>query len=133
MASLKSVEVDALKIKMIERALTVDSLAAACGVKSITLSNQIAKSFPSRRLRLMVEKVLNLPLWSSQAEFAGRNELVRRCGFDPFAMNETQLRHRVSALKLRGRSRNRRKAGLIVLLQNHFTNDQHINPNPPKI
>jgi hypothetical protein len=61
-ASLKSVQVDALKIKMIERTLTVDSMAAACGVKAITLSNQIAKNFPSRRLRLVVEGVLNLPL-----------------------------------------------------------------------
>jgi hypothetical protein len=127
--SLKSVEVDALKIKMIERALTLDSLAAACGVKSVTLANQIAKSFPSRRLRLVAENALNHPLWSSPAEFENRQQLARQLGFDPFVIHETKLRRAVVALKLRGRSRARRKAALIVLLQNHFTKHETTKPN----
>jgi hypothetical protein len=132
-ASLKSVQVDALKIKMIERALTVDSLAAALGVVSITLSNQIAKNFPSARLRLIVENVLGLPLWSSQAQFDSRQQLARQCGFDPFVIHETKLRRHVAALKLRGRSRARRKTALIALLQNHFTKHENTNNlNPPK-
>jgi hypothetical protein len=58
--------------------------------------------------------------------------LTRVCGFDPFVLAETEVRKRIADLKLRGRSRARRKADLIALLQRHFitTNTTNSNPHP---
>ena len=106
---------------MIQRSLTVEKLAADCGVKRITLLNQIAKSFPSLRLRLVVEKVLNEPIWSSPDEFENRKQLAARCGFNPFLLTAPTLRNHMARMKLRGRSKARRKDALIELLQQHFT------------
>jgi hypothetical protein len=121
-ASLKTVETDTLRYWMIRRALTVETLAENCGVKRITLSNQIAKNFPSRRLRLIVEGVLMLPLWSSEAAFKARQCLASRCYFDPFVFTTSQLQQRCSTLKIRGRSKDKRKASLIALIEGHFNN-----------
>lgn len=107
---------------MIQRGLTIEHLAAACGVKRVTMSDQIARNFPSRRLRLVAESLLNQPIWSNQADFEARQHLAQRCGLDPFAATVPKLRQLVTVLKLRGRSRHKRKAALIALLQAHFAN-----------
>jgi len=113
---------------MIERELTAQRLAIVCGVKKTTMSNQIAKNFPSLRLRLIVESVLNLPIWSSQAEFDKQRQLTSRCGFNPFVLTAPELRQRIRGLKLRGRSKAKRKDDLIGLMQQHFTPKQK-NPD----
>jgi hypothetical protein len=106
---------------MIQRSLTVEKLASDCGVKPITLSNQIAKNFPSRRLRLIVETVLNLPIWSSAAEFESRRLLISRCGFNPFTLTTTELQQRVAGFKIRWRSKNKTRSALIDLLAKHLS------------
>jgi hypothetical protein len=105
---------------MIQRGLTVEKLAAACGIKKITLANQIAKNFLSRRLRLIVEKFFNRPIWSGSAEFERRQHLASRCGFDVFVLTLPELRQQVSSLKIRGRSKARRKSDFIILIERHF-------------
>jgi hypothetical protein len=120
MTSLKTVETDLLRILLIRHGLSSEQLAVACGVQKITIFNEMAKNFPSLRLRLVVETVLEQAIWSSQAEFDARRHLAQRLGFDAFTIPDWQLRQRVSALKLRGRSKARRKGELIALLQSHF-------------
>jgi hypothetical protein len=133
-ASLKATQTDALKICMIQRGLTVESLALAGGVKQITISNQIAKSFPSRRLRLVMEGVLNLPIWSNMAAFESRQQLASRCGFDPFVLTAWELQQRSAALKIRGRSKSRCRAALIGLIEKHFIQPTHdVAPQKPPI
>ncbi len=118
--SLKTAETDALRICMIQRGLTVEKLAADCGVAPITLRNQIAKNFPSLRLRLVVEGVLNLAIWSGAAGLQVRQQLISNCGFDPFVLSASDLQRHVSGFKIRGRSKDRTKRALIALLQIHF-------------
>jgi hypothetical protein len=130
--SLKTTETDALKILMIQRALTIEKLADDCGVKRVTMSNQIAKNFPSLCLRLVVEDVLKLPIWSSVAEFESRQLLATKCGYDPFALSTMELRQRITKLKIRGRSKNRRKGNLIDLIRHHFSNVKTNSPDTPK-
>jgi hypothetical protein len=116
---------------MIQRALTVEKLADDCGVQRVTLSNQIAKNFPSLRFRLVVEDVLKMSIWSSVAEFESRQSLAAKCGYDPFVLSTTELRHYITKLKIRGRSKNRRKDNLIGLIRHHFSDAKTDNPNPP--
>jgi hypothetical protein len=97
-----------------------------------TISNQIAKNFPSRRLRLLVESVLEQPIWSTWTDFEARQRLARNCGFDPFTATMPQLKFAASALKLRGRSRDRHKAKLIALLELHFKNLESSNSDAVK-
>ena len=130
-ATLKATEIDALKITMIQRALTVERLANDCGVKLTTMSNQITKNFPSLRLRLVVEDVLTIPIWSNVAEFQDRRALATRCGYDPFVLSITELRQRITKLKIRGRSKNRHKGNLINLIRHHFSDVKTDSPNPP--
>jgi len=133
MPSQKTVETDALRIQMIQRGLTVEALARACGVKRTTLSNAIAENVPGRRLRVLVEDAFKQPVWSTLADFEARQQLARQCGFNPVLLSLSELRRYTGALKLRGRSRIRRKAALIALLQNHFTkNTKTPNPIPPE-
>jgi hypothetical protein len=120
MASLKTIETDALTICMIQRGLTVEQFAADCGVKRTSMSNQIAKNFPSTRLRLVVEGILNLAIWSSQAEFESRQRLAGCIGFDPFVLTMPELRQRSAVFYLQGRRKATRKADLIRLIQQHF-------------
>jgi lambda repressor-like predicted transcriptional regulator len=129
--SQKTVETDALRIHLIQRGITVESLALACGLKRTTMSNAIAENVPGRRLRIVLEDVLKLPLWSSLADFEARQQLARLCGYNPALISLIELRQRVSTLKLRGRSRARRKTDLIALLHRHFTTiNNHSNPHP---
>ena len=116
---------------MIQRGLSVEKLSEVCGVKKITLSNQIAKNFPSRRLRQVVETVLNLSIWSNQDEFVTRQQLTSRCGFNPFVLTAPKLRQRIAELKLRGRSKARRKDAMIELLQQRFAITKSHQPNHP--
>jgi hypothetical protein len=116
--SLKSTETHGLKVLMAQRELSVSALAASCGVESVTLSNQISKNFPSQRLRLTVEHALKLPIWSTSADFASRQNLIACCGFDPYRLTAEQLYQYLTELKIRGRSTCcRRRHELIALLQ----------------
>lgn len=130
MSSQKTVETDALKIHMIQRGITVADLARACGLKRTTMSNAIAENVPCRRTRIVVEDALKTSFWSTLAEFKARQQLALLCGYNPALISLIELRQRVSALKLRGRSRARRKDDLIALMQRHFTTPNHSNPQP---
>lgn len=118
--SLKTAETDALKILMIQRAITTATLAAKSGVSEATLRNQIANNFPSSRLRFVIEAVLNIPIWSSITEFESRIKLAAHCGFDPFIVSVPRIQKALADLKIRGRSNSRKKGALIKLLENHF-------------
>jgi transcriptional regulator with XRE-family HTH domain len=128
-ASLKKPETETLKILMIERCLTPTALAEKCGMTRSTISNQIAKNVPSRRLRLLLESVFDQTIWSTQADFEARKQLCQQCGFDPFTAHKTQLQRIVATLKLRGRSA-RLKAKLIALLQCHFSSSKALSTAP---
>ena len=84
--SLNSTETHGLKVLMAQRELSVSALAVSCDVESVTLSNQLSKNFPSQRLRLIVEHVLKLPIWSTSADFSVRQHLIACCGFDPYQL-----------------------------------------------
>lgn len=127
--SLKTAETDALKICMIQRGLTVESLAADCGVKTVTFSNQIAKNFPSRHLRAVVEQKLQTCIWSPPEEFAARGQFVSRNGFDPFVLSVPELQQAARKLKLKGRSRSKRRRAIVALLLQQPVPAQ-INHNP---
>ena len=132
-ASLKTTETDGLKIILLQRGLTVEGLAKDCGVKEITLRNQLAGNFQSRRMRLVIEGVLTTPIWSSVDSFESRQRLTSRCGFDPFMLTASQLQKRCAGMKLRGRSLDRRKSALISLVEKHCiqpTNSIHQTKNP---
>jgi len=111
---------------MIIRNLGIAALAEACGVSSTSLSDQFSKDFPSRRLRLVIETVIGMPIWSSREEFDARQALAQRCGFDPFTVPESKVRKYAAGLRVHGLRSHRRKASLISLLQRHFA----ANPNP---
>ena len=130
-ASLKTAETDRLRICMIQRALTVKKLAAACDVKRITLSNQVAKNFPSLRLRLVVESVLKVPIWSSAADFVRRQQLISSCGFDPFLLPLVDLQQHVAGFKIRGRGKDHRRLALIGLLEKHFSQQNQSKIHQP--
>lgn len=114
--SLKTAETDALRICMIQRDLTVKNLATDCGIAPITLSNQISKNFPSLRLRLIVEDVLKIPIWSSVNEFEHRQKIILQYGFNPVVLSMAKLRQKAANFKIKGRSKCRRKQQFITLL-----------------
>jgi hypothetical protein len=116
--SLKSNEARSLKIFMVQRGLTVAGVAASCGVKRVTLSNQLTKNFPSRHFRIVIENVLDKAFWSTPAELDERRQLIARCGFDPYLMTAEQIYQYLGVLKIRGRSKCvRRRKELIAFLQ----------------
>jgi len=111
---------------MIQRAISVQSLAVACGVTARTMANQIAASFPSRRLRCVVENYLGVAVWTTPGEFARRQTLVKNCGVDLIIQTAPKIRQMAESLKIRGRG-NRRRANLISLIEKHLTTT---TPNP---
>ena len=119
-ASQKTPQTDALRILMIQRSLSVEDLAGKCGLEAATLRNQIAANFTSRRLRLVVEGFLGASIWSGVEDFEFRQKFTAQCGFDPFTLSVPGLRQKISALKIRGRSRSRKKPVLIEMLRSHF-------------
>jgi hypothetical protein len=127
MTSFKTNETVSLKILMIQRAVTAEQLADRCGVKKITIYDQTAKNFPSRRLRLLVESALDQPFWSSPVDFAARRQLAATWGFDPFTVPAARLREFAAELKLRGRSAARRRSDLTAMIQEHFSNAANSN------
>ena len=126
--SLKTAETDALKIYMIQRAVSVEMLAKKCGVSVVTMRNQIAKNFPSLRLRLVVEDVLSNPFWTDISEFESRQRLSSWLGIDPFVLSVPELRKKISQMKIRGRSASRKREVLIGLLQQVFHSHQNHQP-----
>jgi hypothetical protein len=117
---------------MLQRGLTVEALAADCGVKPVTISNQVAKNFPSRHLRAVVEQKLQACIWSPPEEFAARGQFVSRNGFDPFVLSVPDLQKAARKLKLKGRSRSKRRTDIIALLFQHSA-AAPINHNPPTV
>lgn len=128
MPSLKTVQTDALKIRMIQLSLTVEAFAEKCGVSIVTMRNQISQNFPSRRLRLVAEGVLKLAIWTTNADFERRQQLSSWLGIDPFVLSVPELRKKVSQLKIRGRAQARRRPNLIALLKKHFIAQSEVAP-----
>jgi hypothetical protein len=117
----KSAATHALKIIMVQRELSVSSLATSCGVKPQTLSNQFVNSFRSRHLRIVVENFLGQAFWSTPEEVEVRRRLIARCGDDPYQMTAAQLYQYLGVLKIRGRSKCvRRRKDLIAFLPSSF-------------
>jgi AraC-like DNA-binding protein len=106
--SLKLSETVSVKVILLERGLTVESLAADCRISARSFRNQVAANFPSLRLRLVLEQVLALPIWSTLEDFNSRKELIARCGFDPLRRTTTQLYNYLAVKKIRGRSKTAR-------------------------
>jgi hypothetical protein len=121
MTAPKSAETDALKLLLQERQGSIDSLAAAAGVKAVTLRKQISANFPRRRLRLVLEAVLDTPIWSAQKDFVRRKYLKARLDFDPFTIPVRQLRQYVGGLKISERSQNRTRQKLVRLLESYLS------------
>ena len=105
---------------MISRGISRDVLSAACAIKPHSLSTQFAKDFPIRQIRLRVEAALGQPFWSSPADFARRQQLAARCGFDLFTASDVQLRQFTAALRLPGRSTARSKSARIALIETYL-------------
>lgn len=118
--SVKTAETDTLRIFMISRGISVEKLAAKCGVKIITIRDAISQNFPTRHLRLVVETALKICIWSDPVEFQERQALAARCGFDPFLLSVPEIKEKLGTLKIRGRSKPRRKAQLIDFLRSQF-------------
>lgn len=116
---------------MIQRVLSVECLAEKCGIAVVTLRNQMALNFPSRRLRMVVEDVLGLPIWTTLVKFDSRQKLSALCGFDPLTASVPELRKKLSALKIRGRSGSHKKGVLIQMLEAHLTKQTNNQNNRP--
>jgi hypothetical protein len=128
--SLKTTETDAVRVLMIQRAISVQSLAVACGVTGRTMANQIAANFPSRRLRNVVESIFGVAIWTAPDDFERRKSLVERSGINPFVMDVPTIQRHATAFKIVGRH-NRRRASLISSIEKHFappTTNQSRNP-----
>ena len=110
-----------VRVLMIQRAISVKSLAESCGVTARTMANQIAANFPSRRLRGVVETILGVAIWSAPDDFARRQSVARRLGVNLAAASRTALQRHAAGLKISGRA-NRRRTNLISLLETHFEN-----------
>jgi hypothetical protein len=125
--SLKLSETVSVKVILLERGLTIEGLAKDCKISARSFRNQVAANFPSLRLRLVLEQVLALPIWSSPEDFNARRELIARCGFDPYRLTTTQLYKYLAVIKIRGRSKtSRTRKELTALLQSAF------QPKTPK-
>lgn len=105
---------------MIRDGLTVENLASACGVTVRTFRNQLSGNFPSRRLRIVLETVTRLDLWSTLAELEARQALISGLGFNPFTLPTRQLWLRLSILKVKGRSSDRSRPAMIRLLETYI-------------
>jgi hypothetical protein len=117
----KSAEISILKIAIIRKGLTMETLARGCGVNYSTFRTELSKNMPSKRLRIVIEHVLKTPIWSGSDDFNRRQKLIEHCGFDAYQMSADQLYQYLTVLKIRGRSKGgRRRAALIALLEQTF-------------
>jgi hypothetical protein len=117
--SLKTAETDTVRALMIQRGISIQCLAVACGVTARTMANQIAASFPSRRLRCIVENYFGVAIWATSEEFAKRRRVISAAGFNPFIQDVPAIQRHVTALKIPGRA-NRLRENLISLIEKHF-------------
>jgi hypothetical protein len=127
--SLKTAETDALKIALLSRGISVSGLADSVGLKTVTIQNEFSKNFPSRRLRMLVESVLGIPIWTSGADFERRRSLTKKLGFNPFTTSMSGLRQEARRRKLPGRSLSKSREDLIHLLSLN-TSTQSPSQNP---
>lgn len=102
-------------------------VAARVGIRLKTLREQLAKGFPRRRLRLVMETALDAPIWSGDAEFIRRKALRARLHFDPWTISAEQLRRQMTSLKIKAWGGRWKRRELIELLEQQFLNkNQHI-------
>ena len=131
--SLKAPQTDTLRIEMIRRGLSVDGLAALSGISVESMANQLAGNFPSRRMRLVVEKVLNMPMWSGADEFNSRLEFERSAGRDLILLTVPEMKCWAKELKIPRRYKATSRSSLISLLQNHFSESVKNTQSPYRI
>jgi hypothetical protein len=116
----KDASSDILKKLFEERGLSRATVAAMAGIKRATLQQQLAKGVPRQRLRLVMETVVDAPVWSSPDEFIRRKALKLRLAFDPHTVRAEQLRRQIPGLKIKGWKGKWRRQQLIELLEQKF-------------
>lgn len=105
-----------------ERGLSRREVAARAGIRLKTLREQLAKGFPRRRLRLVMETALDAPIWTDEAEFIRRKALRARLHFDPWTIRAEELRRQMSRLEIKGWRDKRKRRELIELLEQQLLN-----------
>jgi hypothetical protein len=81
--SQKSIATRTLLIKLIERGWNFADLASKCGVDQRYIENQVSSNFTCERARLLVERVFEVPIFSTLEEFTRAAEQKNLFGFDP--------------------------------------------------
>ena len=113
------------------RGLSRAAVASRAGIKRTTLRQQLAKGFPRQRLRLVMEAIADVPIWSAENDFLRRKALRLRLHFDPYTVPANQLRRQIPGLQLKGWRGKWKRSQIIELLERKFlTTNAEISPNP---
>jgi transcriptional regulator with XRE-family HTH domain len=85
MTGIKSVEITALRMALLEEGWSVADLAKRCGIPRGSLSTWMCAGCPTARPRYLIEAAFayRRPIWSTPAELESRRHCLEVFGFDP--------------------------------------------------
>jgi hypothetical protein len=112
----KTPEVVTLRITMRQRGMTTARLAALIGIHRRSLENFFSRPERSEPTQYRIEKILDVPIWSSVEEHQRRKTLGKLLGFDLPLATFRQLQFIARDYHVIGWSRAGRKADLISLI-----------------
>lgn len=121
-------EMALLRVEMVIRRLRIADLAKMIGWGRLSLSAQFFLGIPSPTARWKIERALDMPIWSSQDEFARRKAIVPLFPADPFLdMSLSQINRYAVDNKIPKWWVPKTKAERIMWIADHIEGQSRVN------
>jgi len=119
---IKSVEVDTIRIAMLQRGWSSADVAKRAGFKTRSFEAQMSTGFPNTLGRLKVEAAFDyfLPVWSTTKTLAVRKFCRDKFGADPSLLSLPELRQLAARISFPGWQAHTQKTDLLAALIIHL-------------